>query len=112
MSVGMKSILAYLEVPQEGGQAPTRWINNDIKPVEAGRRSWNFWTFHNFSVMTSSNISVYMTGSSLIAMGLTWRQALAVIIVGNVLVAGLLIVNSLPGMFYHSTCIIRVREKG
>lgn len=26
----------------------TRWINDDIKPIEAGRRTWTFWTFHNY----------------------------------------------------------------
>ncbi|KAF5862938.1 hypothetical protein ETB97_010979 [Aspergillus alliaceus] len=97
----MKAILKHLVVPHERGQVPNRWINNDIKPIEAGRRSWNFWTFHNFCVLTGSNISVYMMGSSLIAIGLNWRQALAVIVVGNVIVVGLLVVNSLPGMFYH-----------
>lgn len=26
----------------------TRWINDDIKPIEAGRRTWGFWTFNNY----------------------------------------------------------------
>ncbi|KAB8220657.1 hypothetical protein BDV33DRAFT_203298 [Aspergillus novoparasiticus] len=34
-------------------------------------------------------------------MGLTWRQSLAAIVVGNIIATGLLIINSLPGMFYH-----------
>jgi NCS1 family nucleobase:cation symporter-1 len=42
-----------------------------------------------------------MTGSSLIALGLTWRQALAAIIVGNVISTALVILNSLPGAYYH-----------
>ncbi|KAE8400626.1 allantoin permease [Aspergillus pseudonomiae] len=96
------TILRYLEVPDEGANIPNRWVNDDIKPVEAGRRTWNFWTFHNFCVLASSNISVYMIGSSLIAMGLTWRQSLAAIVAGNIIAVALLVINSLPGMFYHS----------
>ncbi|KAE8358528.1 permease for cytosine/purines, uracil, thiamine, allantoin-domain-containing protein [Aspergillus caelatus] len=82
-------------------KSPTDGSNNDIKPIEADRRIWTFWTFHNFCVLASSNISVYMIGSSLIAMGLTWRQSLAAIVVGNIIAVGLLVINSLPGMFYH-----------
>ncbi|KAK6813025.1 hypothetical protein RU639_010779 [Aspergillus parasiticus] len=62
-----------LQVPQEGGQIPNRWINNDIKPIEADRRTWNFWAFHDFCVLASSNITAHMLG----------------------------IINSLLGMFYH-----------
>ncbi|KAB8210767.1 permease for cytosine/purines, uracil, thiamine, allantoin-domain-containing protein [Aspergillus parasiticus] len=39
-----------LQVPQEGGQIPNRWINNDIKHIEADRRTWNFWAFHDFFI--------------------------------------------------------------
>jgi hypothetical protein len=39
-------------------------------------------------------------------MGLTWRQALAAIVGGNVIVFVLLAVNSLPGMFYHSKAVV------
>lgn len=72
----------------------TRWINDDIKPIESERRSWGFWTFHNYceqlfantlsltltltkkGILVNSNISTYLTGSSLIALGLTWWQAI------------------------------------
>lgn len=70
----------------------TKWINDDIKPIEAGRRTWTFWTFHNYceshflvenerkliciGILVNSNISTYLTGSSLIALGLTWWQAI------------------------------------
>ncbi|KAE8379331.1 permease for cytosine/purines, uracil, thiamine, allantoin-domain-containing protein [Aspergillus bertholletiae] len=95
------AILNHLQVPQEGAPIANRWINDDIKPVEICRRTWNFWTFHNFCILASSNVSVYMVGSSLIAMGLTWRQSLAAIVVGNIVAAGLFVMNSLPGLFYH-----------
>ncbi|KAE8317974.1 permease for cytosine/purines, uracil, thiamine, allantoin-domain-containing protein [Aspergillus transmontanensis] len=37
----------------------------------------------------------------LIAIGLTWRQSLAAIVVGNIIATGLLVINSILGMFYH-----------
>jgi hypothetical protein len=33
----------------------TRWINDDIKPIEAGRRTWTFWTFHNYCTHITSS---------------------------------------------------------
>ena len=42
-----------------------------------------------------------MTGSSLIALGLTWWQAIISIVVGNILAAMLVVVNSVPGAYYH-----------
>ncbi|KAJ9610457.1 hypothetical protein H2200_005234 [Cladophialophora chaetospira] len=98
---GFKRLLKKLEVPYEGGTIPNRWINNDIKPIEKGRRTWTFWTFHNLWVLTNSNISTYMVGSSLIALGLTWWQAIIVIIVGALLSMIFIVLNSMPGAFYH-----------
>ncbi|EYE96758.1 nucleobase cation symporter-1 family protein [Aspergillus ruber CBS 135680] len=97
----LDTILKRLEVDDEGGSIPNRWMNTDIKPVEAGRRTWGFWTFHNFWILINSNISTYMTGSSLIANGLTWWQAIVAIVVGNLLVVVFVVLNSLPGAYYH-----------
>ncbi|KAJ5825872.1 Allantoin permease [Penicillium riverlandense] len=97
----MKAILRKLQVDSEGGPVPDRWINNDIKPIEAGRRTWGFWTFHNYWVLCNSNISSYMTGSSLIALGLTWWQAIIAIVIGQIIATALVVLNSLPGAFYH-----------
>ncbi|KAJ5166291.1 Allantoin permease [Penicillium canariense] len=97
----MKAFLKRLEVDSDGGPVPDRWINNDIKPIEASRRTWGFWTFHNFWVLVNSNISSFMTGSSLIALGLTWWQAIIAIVIGQLLSTILVVVNSLPGAYYH-----------
>ncbi|KAJ5298328.1 uncharacterized protein N7443_006448 [Penicillium atrosanguineum] len=97
----MKAFLKKLEIESEGGPEPDRWINNDIKPIEEGRRTWGFWTFHNFWILVNSNISSYMTGSSLIALGLTWWQAIIAIVVGQIIATILVVLNSLPGAYYY-----------
>ncbi|EED18301.1 allantoin permease, putative [Talaromyces stipitatus ATCC 10500] len=94
-------LLKKLEVPHEGGTIPDPWINNDIKPVETARRKWGFWTFNNYWVLINCNISTYMTGSSLIPLGLSWWQAIIAIVVGNILASVFIVLNSLPGAFYH-----------
>ncbi|POR39391.1 Chaperonin [Tolypocladium paradoxum] len=69
-------------------------VNDDIRPCEAHRRTWNFYVFHNFcarllddgpgglvlmacsGLLTNCNISTFLTGSALIPLGLTWWQAI------------------------------------
>lgn len=52
-------------------------------------------------MLTNTNISTYLTGSSLIALGLVWWKALIAIIVGNILSMIFIVLNSTPGAFYH-----------
>ncbi|EEP81449.1 predicted protein [Uncinocarpus reesii 1704] len=95
------ALLKKLEVDHEGGTLPNRWVNNDIKPIEAERRTWTTWTFTNYWILVNSNISTYMTGSSLVALGLSWWQAIIAIVVGNGLATAFVVLNSLPGAYYH-----------
>ncbi|KAK7963588.1 hypothetical protein PG988_010562 [Apiospora saccharicola] len=108
-----------LEVPQSSKTVVSRWIvgdghfsvlrlrlltatqNNDIRPIEAKRRTWVFSTFSNSWLLTNINISTYLTGSALIPLGLTWWQAIICIVVGNLLSAFFCVLNSLPGAYYN-----------
>ncbi|KAK8111707.1 uncharacterized protein PG998_008164 [Apiospora kogelbergensis] len=90
-----------LEVRQSSSPALTRWINNDIRPIEAKRRTWVFSTFSNSWLLTNCNISTYLTGSALIPLGLTWWQAIIAIVVGSLLSAFFCVLNSLPGAYYN-----------
>ncbi|KAA8650854.1 nucleobase cation symporter-1 family protein [Aspergillus tanneri] len=79
----------------------SRWINEDVRPVESKRRTWTFLTFQNYWLLINCNIATYLTGSALIPMGLTWWQALIAIIIGNILATAAIIVSSLAGAHYH-----------
>jgi hypothetical protein len=57
-------------------------------------------------ILINSNISTYLTGSSLIALGLTWWQAIISIVIGNILATIFVILNSMPGSFYHRRQLI------
>ncbi|KAM5467015.1 hypothetical protein MauCBS54593_005635 [Microsporum audouinii] len=98
--IGMRGLLKKLEIEHEG-TLPDPWINYDIKPIESRRRTWSAWTFTTYWVLINSNISSYMTGSSLIALGLLWWQAIVAIVIGNLLAALFVVLNSLPGAYYH-----------
>ncbi|KAK8113350.1 NCS1 nucleoside transporter family protein [Apiospora sp. TS-2023a] len=93
--------LKRFEVPQSLTTVLSRWINNDIRPIEAKRRTWVFSTFSNSWLLTNINISTYLTGSALIPLGLTWWQAIVCIVIGNLLSAFFCVLNSLPGAYYN-----------
>ncbi|KAJ1566723.1 hypothetical protein HK405_008688 [Cladochytrium tenue] len=103
-SGGSRGLLSAFEIPadeQEGGASHSRWVNRDIQPIEEARRTWRFVTFNNYWLLVNTNISTYLTGSSLIALGLSWWQTLICIIVGNLLATFFVLLNSLPGAYYH-----------
>ncbi|KAL7811658.1 permease for cytosine/purines, uracil, thiamine, allantoin domain-containing protein [Trichoderma gracile] len=79
----------------------SQWINEDIRPIESARRTWTFWTFHNFWLLINCNIATFLTGSALIPLGLNWWQAILAIVVGNVIATAAIVVSSLAGAYYH-----------
>ncbi|PTB65679.1 hypothetical protein BBK36DRAFT_1169381 [Trichoderma citrinoviride] len=79
----------------------SQWINEDIRPIESARRTWTFWTFHNFWLLINCNIATFLTGSSLIPLGLNWWQAIIAIVVGNIIATVAIVISSLAGAYYH-----------
>ncbi|KAK0662846.1 Allantoin permease [Lasiodiplodia hormozganensis] len=94
--MALRSWVAKVELP-----FVSRWINDDIRPIEIERRTWGFLTFHNYWLLINCNIATYLTGSALIPLGLSWWQALICIVLGNLLATLAVILNSLPGAHYH-----------
>ncbi|KAF9878854.1 ncs1 nucleoside transporter family protein [Colletotrichum karsti] len=94
--MGLQTVLQRVGLP-----FVSRWINDDIRPIESRRRTWGFLMFHNFWLLVNCNITTYLTGSALIPLGLTWWQALICIVLGNLIATGVVIINSLPGSYYH-----------
>ncbi|KAM0335219.1 hypothetical protein ACHAQA_000261 [Verticillium albo-atrum] len=52
-------------------------------------------------LLINCNIATYMTGSALIPFGLNWYQAFIAIIIGNIIATAAVVLNSLPGSYYH-----------
>ncbi|KAL6411529.1 NCS1 nucleoside transporter family protein [Ilyonectria robusta] len=69
--MGVSEQIKRVELPN-GSQ----WINDDVRPVNAERRTWTFLAYHNFWLLINCNIATFLTGSALIPLGLTWWQAI------------------------------------
>ncbi len=74
--------------------------NHDLAPVPIARRTWNTWDFSALWISMAHCIPTYMLAAGMIASGMAWWQALATILVGNLIVLGPILLNSHPGTKY------------
>src|ERR1700676_316272 len=74
--------------------------NPDLAPVPAQSRNWGTYNFAALWISMSVNILTYMLAASLIQGGMNWKQAVATIFIGNVIVLAPMLLNSHPGAKY------------
>lgn len=65
---------------------PSSLSNPDLAPVPTERRTWNWWHYCALWIGMSVCIPTYTLASGLIDSGMSWRQAMLTIFLGNVIV--------------------------
>jgi nucleobase:cation symporter-1, NCS1 family len=74
--------------------------NHDLAPASPEKRHWGTYNFAALWISMSVNILTYMLAASLIQGGMDWKQAVATIFLGNVIVLAPMLLNSHPGAKY------------
>ena len=74
--------------------------NPDLAPVPLERRTWGTYNYAALWVGMAHCIPTYMLASGLIGAGMSWRQALFTILLGNTIVLIPILLNSHPGTKY------------
>ena len=74
--------------------------NHDLAPVGQSRRTWGIYNYASLWVAMSVCIPTYMLASGLIAGGMSWRQAIGTILLGNVIVLIPMLLNAHAGAKY------------
>jgi NCS1 family nucleobase:cation symporter-1 len=74
--------------------------NEDLAPIPASRRSWSTYNYAALWIAMSVNIPTYMLASAMIAGGMSWRQAIFTVFLGNVLVLAPMLLNAHAGAKY------------
>jgi nucleobase:cation symporter-1, NCS1 family len=74
--------------------------NPDLAPVEAERRTWNWWHIASLWIGMAICIPTYTLASSLVDRGWTWQAAVLSVIAGNVVVLIPMVLNSHAGTKY------------
>ncbi len=75
-------------------------FNEDLAPVPIGKRTWGVYNYASLWVAMSVCIPTYMLASGLIAGGMSWKQAIGTILLGNVIVLAPMILNAHAGTKY------------
>jgi NCS1 family nucleobase:cation symporter-1 len=74
--------------------------NKDLAPVPVERRTWGVYNYASLWVAMSVCIPTYMLASGLIAGGMNWWQAIATILLGNLIVLIPMLLNAHAGTKY------------
>jgi len=75
-------------------------FNADLAPVAVARRTWTTWDYAALWISMAHCIPTYTMAAGLISAGMAWWQALATILLGNLIVLVPILLNSHPGTKY------------
>jgi NCS1 family nucleobase:cation symporter-1 len=87
-----------LESHDEIAKSPL--YNEDLAPVKVAARNWNTYNYAALWISMAHCIPTYMLASGLIGAGMSWKQALFTILLGNIIVLVPILLNSHPGTKY------------
>lgn len=90
---------ALIELADREGLDPSL-CNEDILPTPIKERHWNQWHVASLWVGMAVCIPTYMLASQMIIGGLSWKEALMMIILGNIIVAVPMVFNGHAGTKY------------
>jgi NCS1 family nucleobase:cation symporter-1 len=74
--------------------------NEDLAPVPASHRTWGTYNYAALWIAMSVNIPTYLLASSMIAGGMSWKQAIFTVFLGNMLVLIPMLLNAHAGAEY------------
>ncbi|CCT76156.1 probable uracil permease [Fusarium fujikuroi IMI 58289] len=100
--MALHTLLKRLEIPRETDVQTKAYMNRDTRPLPLERRTYGPWEFVGLWVVTGAfNVGGWMTGSSVIALGLNVWQAMLTVIIGNILVGIICVLTGAPGSKWH-----------
>ncbi|HNC98932.1 MAG TPA: cytosine permease, partial [Myxococcota bacterium] len=89
---------ALAQLPPDLANSPL--LNADLAPVPASQRNWTTWNFAALWISMAHCIPTYMLAGGLISSGMSWKEALFTIALGNIIVLVPILLNAHPGTRY------------
>ncbi|KAL5498160.1 hypothetical protein ACEPAH_2290 [Sanghuangporus vaninii] len=97
--------------PEPSTFAPSGSLSNkDMDPVPPGQRTWTSLNFVLYWISTASNIAVWELASSMLAVGLSWKQALPAIALGQVIIGVAMVATGTIGARLHIAFPVLMRS--
>lgn len=91
---------AQLAISEQDDLRQSHLFSEDLAPVPAAQRKWNWWSFAALWISMSACIPTYMLASSLISGGMNWWQAVLTIFLANLIVLIPMVLNAHAGTRY------------
>ncbi|KAF4812201.1 putative permease [Colletotrichum tropicale] len=77
------------------------WSNSDMDPVPLEQQTWSIWTILAYWSSDLMNLSTLQTAGSILAVGLSWREAIPAMAVGTFAIAIAMVLNGAIGSRLH-----------
>ncbi|GKZ24354.1 hypothetical protein AbraIFM66951_011135 [Aspergillus brasiliensis] len=100
----MKFKRPQLRVPQSRSafaDGSARWTNLDLDPVPLHRRQWGPLSFISYWVSDAFNSATWQFASSMLAVGLSWRESLIIVAISFFIMSFVIAGNGAVGAIYH-----------
>lgn len=99
-----------LPVNQSSFAPSSKWSNADLDPVPPEKQTWRTYNFVTYWISDAFAVSNWRIGSSLIAIGLSWKFSLADVAIGNLVTALVVTYNGLIGARLHVPFTVQARS--
>ncbi|RDW80774.1 permease [Coleophoma crateriformis] len=91
----------FAEGAESGRRGGKKWGNEDLDPSPPQHRTWGSWNYFAFFWAVSFNPVAWNAGSSLVALGLLWWEALLAAAIACMFCGTCLVLNSRGPSVYH-----------
>ncbi|KAI0703260.1 NCS1 nucleoside transporter family [Earliella scabrosa] len=78
-----------------------QWSNKDMDPVPPEKRTWTVMNYVAYWMSDAWNLAAWESASSMLVIGLSWRQALTATVVGYIIIAAAMVLNGTIGARLH-----------
>ncbi|KAF7552879.1 hypothetical protein G7Z17_g4048 [Cylindrodendrum hubeiense] len=79
----------------------SKWSNKDLEPTPPEHRTWTWYNLPLYWFSNQFSLTGWNTGSSLVAVGLTWQQSFISCVLGALLASIIVVCMARPGVKYH-----------
>jgi NCS1 nucleoside transporter family len=79
-----------------------RWTNKDLDPVPRHQRKWGVTSFIAYWISDAFNAATWQFASSIIAVGLSWRESLGVVALAFFIISFVIALNGAIGVIHHA----------
>ena len=98
----LNDLIQKIQIPRPKDVSTTAYVNRDTMPLPPERRTFGPWSFVGLWIVTGSfNVGGWVTGGSLIVLGLNVWQSMLTVIIGNIMVGLICVLSGMPGAQWH-----------